>query len=92
MVKDNIYRSLKLKAFDAMEKVVDLCAIVNSTIAIICKALHDEMLLFVQGNIFSFGQNRPVKQQKTSVTHGSLKGNIELKKYFNEEYDSILMG
>ena len=36
-------------------------------------------------------QNRPAKWQKTRATHGTFKGKIELKKYSNDEYASMLM-
>ena len=41
--------------------------------------------------VVSVGQNRPAKQQKTSITHGTSKGKIKLKKYSRENYDSISM-
>ena len=40
-------------------------------------------------HIASVGQTRPAKQQKTSPTHGTFKGEIELKKYSREDYDSM---
>ena len=40
--------------------------------------------------VASVGQNRPAKWQKTRTTHGTFKGNIELKKYSTEEYYSML--
>ena len=49
---DNIDCILQLIALDALEKVAVLGAIVHSTIAIICKALHDGMLFFAEGDIF----------------------------------------
>ena len=33
------------------KKVADFCAIDHTTVAIICKALHDSMLFFVEGDI-----------------------------------------
>ena len=41
--------------------------------------------------VASNGQNRPAKQQRTSTTHGTLKGKMKLKKYSREEYDSMSM-
>ena len=41
--------------------------------------------------VASVGQSRPAKQQKTSATHGTFKGKIELKKYSRVEYESMLM-
>ena len=41
--------------------------------------------------VASVGQCRPAKQKKTSTTHGTFKGKIELKKYSREEYDSMSM-
>ena len=32
--------------------------------------------------VASVGQSRPAKRQKTSTTHGTFKGKIELNKYF----------
>ena len=40
--------------------------------------------------IASVTQTRPAKQQKTSVSCGTFKGTIVLKKYSWEEYDSML--
>ena len=40
-------------------------------------------------NIVSVTQTRPAKRQKTSKTHGTYMGKIELKKYSREEYDSM---
>ena len=39
----------------------------------------------------SVSQSRPPKWQMTSTTHGTIKGNIELKKYFRKEHDSMLI-
>ena len=39
--------------------------------------------------VASVSQTRPVKQQKISDSCGTLKENIELKKYSREEYDSM---
>ena len=41
--------------------------------------------------VASVGQSRPAKRQKTSTTHGTFKGKIELNKYSREEYDSMSM-
>ena len=40
--------------------------------------------------VVSVGQTKPVKQQKTSTSHGTFKVKIKLKKYYREEYDSML--
>ena len=40
-------------------------------------------------NVASITQTRPAKRQKTSNSRGTFRGKIELKKYFQEEYDSI---
>ena len=42
-------------------------------------------------NIASVAQTRPAKWQKTTTTHGTSKGKIELKKYSREEEDSMSM-
>ena len=34
-------------------------------------------------------QTRPAKKQKTSASHGTFEGKIELRKYLQEEYDSM---
>ena len=36
-------------------------------------------------------QARPAKWQKTSTSPGTFSGNIELKKYSREEFDSMLV-
>ena len=41
--------------------------------------------------VASFGQTRPVKWQKTSTTHDTFKGKVELTTYSREEYDSMSM-
>ena len=41
--------------------------------------------------VASVGQNKLAKWQQTTTTHGTFKGKIELKKYFREEYDAMLM-
>ena len=41
--------------------------------------------------VASVGHNRPAKWQRTSATHCTLKGKIELKKYSKEEYESMSM-
>ena len=41
--------------------------------------------------VASIGQNRPAKWQRTSATHGTFKGEIDLKMYSTEEYDSMFM-
>ena len=41
--------------------------------------------------VASVTQTRPAMQQKTSTTCGTFKEKIELKKYFREEYDSMLI-
>ena len=48
---DKIDQCLQIKALDALEKVGDLGAIAHITIAIICNALHNGMLFFVEGNV-----------------------------------------
>ena len=40
--------------------------------------------------VTSVAQNSPAKQQKTSASHGTFKGKIEVKKYSREEYNSML--
>ena len=42
--------------------------------------------------VASVTQTRPAKRQKTSTSHGTFRGKIELKKYSREEYDSISVG
>ena len=37
--------------------------------------------------VASVMQTRPAKRQKTSTSHGTFRGKIELKKYSQEEYD-----
>ena len=39
--------------------------------------------------VASIDQTRPAKRQKTSASHGTFRGKIELKKYSREEYDSM---
>ena len=39
--------------------------------------------------VASVTQTRPAKRQKTSTSHGTFRGKIELKKYSREEYDSM---
>ena len=39
--------------------------------------------------VASVTQTRPTRQQKTSASHGIFKGEIELKKYSKEEYNSM---
>ena len=41
--------------------------------------------------VASVTQTRPAKQQKTSASHGTFKGKIELKKYSREEHESMLV-
>ena len=41
--------------------------------------------------VASVVQTRPAKWQKTNASNGTFKGNIELKKYYREEYDSMSM-
>ena len=38
----------------------------------------------------SVTQNRPAKWQKNNASNGAFKGKIKLKKYYREEYDTIL--
>ena len=40
--------------------------------------------------VTSMAQARPAKQQRTRNIHGTFKGKIELKKYSQEEYYSML--
>ena len=39
--------------------------------------------------VASITQTRPAKRQKTSTSCSTFRGNIELKKYSREEYDSM---
>ena len=39
--------------------------------------------------VASVTQSRPAKRQKTSASHGTFRGKIELRKYSQEEYDSM---
>ena len=48
---DNIDSSLQLSALDALEEVADFGSIVHSTIAIVCKALHDGKLFSVECHV-----------------------------------------
>ena len=42
--------------------------------------------------VVSISQTRPAKGKKTNAAHGTFKGNIELKMYYREDYDSMSMG
>ena len=44
---DNVDHGQQLSALNALEKVTDLGAMVYSTVAVICKALHDDMLFLM---------------------------------------------
>ena len=39
--------------------------------------------------VTSITQNRPAKRQKTSVSHGTFKGKIKMRKYLPKKYDSM---
>ena len=39
--------------------------------------------------VASVAQNRSTKRQKTSVSHGTFKSKLVLKKYSREEYNSV---
>ena len=77
---DNMDCYLQLSALDVLEKVVDFAANVHATIAIICKALYDGMMFFVECNllvpILCFPLTIIVEGLQLSFCFCSLPGNM----------------